>query len=914
MKIANHLSRVLAATLLGLGCHTAALHAQNIMLHLDAPQGIDAQTLAADIGTLKITFSNSKDFFDTSLYAANTLDLGSDYYNEEGSSKDKYHKYYSRELTLNADDGNGNAWWGNTNKIEFKFDNLRRYVSGRTDHPIYYRIYSPHFSRIITGQIDPTDAEEVTLHHTELVQARRVTFMPPVGRDGNAVPAILAPDLRIGTARYGFSGASVNMHDLTEPFARYAYKGDTLRYLVAPNSDELALHADSIVVTDTTTCVTTDYRKAVECRFYITDSQGQLCPVTNGELASVYYKPQPGAKGKGNNHGYGCYNLGGIFLNTLTAPDGTHAAYVLPGRHTFQLRMPTVQTTDPDFLMPYNADLGYILGEVTIPASTEPVSLSIAQSKPLRVTTTLADAAPYADHLQFSAHTYVNPPYSWQENKQMSVECKEVSRQIKGNDLVVTTLVEGSTTYLSLALNAQYGAQSDTIASVLSNQCSVYGLFGTPRTELTQDDFHFDGAKLPPFSKLHPVKFIVPCHLLQQGEKIYIHGQFGDDWYSTRCSAFATHHEGCAKSLNPGTATPVPYDTLTVILPEGNHEWYVCKNFTPYDSANIHTFTLANTDTLTQTIYDREFTMLRVSDFDSDRIYVYTNNAPATHLYKRYKVDGSRHNQVHYAIERIPLHPGYNDYTVSYRQIKIQKDTLAGVDYGIETPRDYYDDPQSPEYVPHFNGYNAYNPDSEWNNGLAAYIKKTDTATLDSAIMVSSRNEVDLVMGKDEGYRPYYFVRIPPSTADTTVTAYTQPGVRTKFTYKGESLRKMKMALSRLDMFLGTERTRVVPGSYFTRYSCLNLVPGHYTMEGEFYNEGSEEYFPFAVTFTIEAGHPTTIELCPDPTAVAAAPADSAPAKAAACYAPDGRRISTPQSGLNIIKMTDGSVRKVIVK
>lgn len=259
MKIANHLSRVLAATLLGLGCHTAALHAQNIMLHLDAPQGIDAQTLAADIGTLKITFSNSKDFFDTSLYAANTLDFGSDYYNEGGSSKDKYHKYYSRELTLNADDGNGNAWWGNTNKIEFKFDNLRRYVSGRTDQPIYYRIYSPHFSRIITGQIDPTDAEEVTLHHTELTQARRVAFMPPVGRDGNAVPAILAPDLRIGTCN-GFRGYNPNMQDLTEPFARYVYKGDTLRYLVAPNSDELALHADSIVVTDTTTNPITNCR------------------------------------------------------------------------------------------------------------------------------------------------------------------------------------------------------------------------------------------------------------------------------------------------------------------------------------------------------------------------------------------------------------------------------------------------------------------------------------------------------------------------------------------------------------------------------------------------------------------------------------------------------------------------------
>lgn len=898
MKIANHLSRVLAAALFGLGCHTAALHAQNIMLHLDAPQGIDAQTLAADIGTLKITFSNSKDFFDTSLYAANTLDLGSDYYYEGGSSKDKYHKYYSRELTLNADDGNGNAWWGNTNKFEFNFDNLRRRVSGRTGQPIYYRIYSPHFSRIITGQIDPTDAEEVTLHHTELTQARRVAFMPPVGRDGNAVPAILAPDLRIGTCN-GFRGYNPNMQDLTEPFARYAYKGDTLRYLVVPNSSELALHADSIVVTDTTTCVTTDYRKAVECRFYITDSQGQLCPVTNGELASVYYKPQPGAKGKGNNHGYGCYNLGGIFLNTLTAPDGTHAAYVLPGQQTFQLRMPTVQTTDPDFLMPYNADLGYILGEVTIPASTEPVNLSIAQSKPLRVTTTLADAAPYADHLQFSAHTYVNPPYSWQENKQMSVECKEVSRQIKGNDLVVTTLVEGST-WPILVLNAQYGAQSDTIASVLSNQCSVYGLFGTPRTELTQDDFHFDGAKLPPFSKLHPVKFIVPCHLLQQGEKLYIDGQFGDDWYSTRCSAFATHHEGCAKSLNPGTATPVPYDTLTVILPEGNHEWYVCKNFTPYDSANIHTFTLGATDTLTQTIYDREFALLRVNCLGTDSIYVYSN-IPEYHRYRLSKLTKGR---LYYADEEIPLNPGYNERTITWREAKLQKDTLRGMSYWLEAPITYLDEDGS--------YYTSYTGFSRADNYLV--LEKLETATPDSAICISTGSKANLAVWSSGAYATARFITINPSEADTTIAVYTQGYVRVNFSYKGGRV----PGFERLNMCYGNEQTRIVPHSRFYYRSLMDLEPGHYTMSGivAYEDDNTGEYVttPFSIAFDIEANTPTTIELCPDPTAIAAATANSAPAKAAACYAPDGRRISTPQPGLNIIKMTDGTVRKVIVK
>lgn len=903
MKIANHLSRVLAAALFGLGCHTAALHAQNIMLHLDAPQGIDAQTLAADIGTLKITFSNSKDFFDTSLYAANTLDLGSNYYYDRNSSKDKYHKYYSRELTLNADDGNGNAWWGNTNKIEFKFDNLRRYAGVRVGDPIYYRIYSPHFSRIITGQIDPTDADEVTLHHTELVQARRVTFMPPVGRDGNAVPAILAPDLRIGTARYGFSGASVNMHDLTEPFARYAYKGDTLRYLVAPNSDELALHADSIVVTDTTTCVTTDYRKAVECRFYITDSQGQLCPVTNGWLASVYYKLQPGFKSDTGFRGYGDYNFGGNIFEP-TAPDGTHAAYALPGRQTFQLCRPTVQTTDPDFLMPYNADGGYILGEVTIPASTEPVSLSLAKSKPLRVTTTLADAAPYADHLQFSAHTYVNPPYSWAENEKMSVLCKEVSRQIKGNDLVVTTLVEGST-YPYLALNAQYGAQSDTIASVLSKQCCLYSYPGDPRTEfsLTYNNF-YDGNfnTLPAFSQLHPVKFVVPCHQFQTGRVLNLFGTYNQGYISD----LPSHHNGCAKQLQPGSADPIPYDTITIILPEGEYDWVMQKDLDEYNSAPHHAFTLANTDTLVQRLQPTDFALLRVNCLGADSIYVY-NNVPEYHRYRLSKLDRpSMYNytkgRLYYADEEIPLSPGYNERTITWREVKLQKDTLYSLSCWFEAPITYVDEDGS-----YYTSYGRF--DRPYNY---LWLEKLETATADSAICISTGSRANLAVWSGGTFAPARFFTISPSEADTTVTVYTQKTVRVNFSYKGGRV----PGFERLNMCYGNEQTRIVPNPNFYRKSRMDLEPGHYTMSGvvAYEDDATGEYVltPFSIAFDVEANHPTTIELCPDPTAVATA--NSAPAKAAACYAPDGRRISTPQPGLNIIKMTDGTVRKVIVK
>lgn len=889
MKIANHLSRVLAATLFGLGCHTAALHAQNIMLHLDAPQGIDAQTLAADIGTLKITFSNSKDFFDTSLYAANTLDLGSNYYNDRNSSKDKYHKYYSRELTLNADDGNGNAWWGNTNKIEFKFDNLRRYAGVRVGDPIYYRIYSPHFSRIITGQIDPTDADEVTLHHTELVQARRVAFMPPVGRDGNAVPAILAPDLRTGAVTNGLGGP--NMHDLTEPFARYAYKGDTLRYLVAPKSSELALHADSIVVTDTTTCVTTDYRKAVECHFYITDSQGQLCPVSKGQLASVYYSSKRG-------RGYGDYNFGGICFEP-TAPDGTHAAYALPGRQTFQLYRSTVQTDDPDFLMPYNADGGYILGEVTIPASTEPVNLSIAQSKPLRVTTTLADAAPYADHLQFSAHTYVNPPYSWQENKQMSVECKEVSRQIKGNDLVVTTLVEGST-YPYLALNAQYGAQSDTIASVLSKQCCLYSYPGDPRTEfsLTYNNF-YDGDfnTLPAFSQLHPVKFVVPCHQFQTGRVLNLFGKYGQ---ADRVAELAEHHDGCAKQLHYASADPIPYDTITIMLPEGKYDWVMQKDADEANDAPHHSFTLGATDTLVQRLQPTDFTLLRVNCLGVDSIYVY-NKVPEYQWYSLSKLTKGR---MYYVREAIPLSPGYNERTITWREAKLQKDTLYSLSYWLEDPVIWLDED--------FSFYTSYTIFSRPNNYLR--LEKLETATPDSAICISTGSRANLAVWSGGTFAPARFFTISPSEADTTVTVYTQKTVRVNFSYKGGRV----PGFERLNMCYGNEQTRIVPNPNFYRRSRMDLEPGHYTMSGvvAYEDDNTGEYVctPFSIAFDIEANTPTTIELCPDPTAIAAATADSAPAKAAACYAPDGRRISTPQPGLNIIKMTDGTVRKVIVK
>lgn len=895
MKLSNLLRRTLTVTLLSLGCHTAALHAQDIMLHIDAPQGIDAQTLAADIGTLKITFSNTSDFLDTRLYAANCLDLAANYVT---GSNDSYRRYYSRELTLNTDDGSGNAWWGNQSKTWLSVSDVRRQLS--FPKVIYYRIYSPHLNRIVTGQIDgSTDADEVTLHHTELAQARRVAFMPPVDRDGNAVPAILAPDLRLGTCNG--VGYTINMQDLTEPFALYAHKGDTLRYLVAPKSSELALHADSIVVADTTTCVTTDYRQAVECRFYITDSQGQLCPVTGGQLASIYYRPQPGAKGTGGTHGYGCYNLGGNIF-TLTTPDGTRAAYVLPGQQSFQFNQPFVQTADPDFLMPYNADGNYVIGEVTIPASTEPVSLSVAQSKPLRITTTLADAAPYADHLQFGAYTYVSRPYAWSDDKKMGVAHKEVSRQIKGNDLVVTTLVEGSVDPF-ITLSAQYGAQSDTIASVLSKQCRLYSYPGDPRTEfsLTHNDF-YDGAanQLPAFSQLHPVKFVVPCHQFQTGRVLNLSGIYNQSGY---ISDLAEHHDGCAKQLLPASADPIPYDTITIILPEGKYDWVMQKDMDEFNDAPHHAFTLANTDTLVQRLQLTDFALLRVNCLGADSIYVY-NTLPASHGYHKSKVETTGKGRIYYASEAIHLTPGYNERIITWREVKLQKDTLYRLSYWLEIPRVYVDEDGS--YQPSYTSFSY--PD----NYLS--LEELQTAAPDSAICISTGSKVNLAVRPASTFAPARFITITPSDADTAVAVYTHELVPVNFTYKGGSV----PGFERLNMCYGNEQTHIVPNYIFYRRSRMDLEPGHYTMSGivAYEDADSGEYVttPFSIAFDIEAGKPATIELCPDPTAIDAAPANGADAKPQACYTPDGRRISTPQPGLNIIRMTDGTVRKVIVK
>lgn len=878
--------------------HSQFLYAQRLSVRLDAPQGVDAETLDSDIGSLQITFSNNPAFQDLSNYANECLPLSSNY-NQGDANQYRYHSY---RFTLNFYNGDGNysAWWG-ISSIDMR--SLCRAISCKSGDYAYYRIYSMHLNRIITGKILLSDHENVTISRNDLASARRVTFQPVIDRNGALVSAMLAPDLRVGSY-YGYSNNVINMEpDFNAPWALYALPGDILRYLVIPRSNELALHVDSITVADTPDqTITTDYRQAVECRFYITDTKGTQCPV-DGTLQSVYYKEQKWKKPTNSKFfGYGFYNVGREL--TLTAPDGTCAAYVLPGTQSFQISKPSVKTSDPDFLTPYNADGYYVIKELTVPESTEPVNLSLGRSKPLKVTITLADAAPFVDDIYFLVLNNVSRPYAWRDNRSFNVPRNFISREIKGNDVIWTMMVEGSTfPYIKIGLS---NYEKETFGPTVEGRAFIYESPSDQRTEfhLTQENFS-NGSKGISFAELHPVKFIIPCHLLQGGKyRLHLSGKYGKDQTGDYddVSTSVTHRNDCAKSFGTGE-NPVPYDTLTLILPEGQYIWHMQNsNENEESEASIfsHRFTLTATDDLVQSLPEEAYTLLRIKDLGLERVHTYCNNLPTAFPY--YKCDLSK-NSVVFADETIPLHNGYNEYSVDYRQVKIEKEADASIGYTLKSPLFIDADDVNP-----FHTSAIYYGRTNINS-----LGKQETTTGDSAILVSKNSQADLVLFyRNSGNN--HIVRINPSSADTVVIAHSQKPVRVTFSYE-QVAGVWINSLRQFDLFFAKERTRIIPYNYslFERRKYTDLFPGVYTVSAVFLVDDVEHHV--AADFIVEAEKPMTVELKEfDPTSITSPLDTNVSGKVKARYTIDGRQIAAPQRGINILRMEDGSIRKVMVK
>lgn len=901
MKNKHFFRRAITAALLCICFHSQFLYAQRLSVRLDAPQGVDAETLDSDIGSLQITFSNNPAFQDLSNYANECISLDGNY--TQGDAN--LYRYHSYRFTLNFYNGDGNysAWWG-ISSIDMR--SLCRAISCKSGDYAYYRIYSMHLNRIITGKILLSDHENVTISHNDLASARRVVFRPVIDRNGALVSAMLAPDLRVGSC-YGYSNNVINMEPyFNGPWALYALPGDILRYLVIPRSNELALHVDSITVADTPDqTITTDYRQAVECRFYITDSKGAQCPV-DGTLNSVYYKEQKWKKPTNSKfYGYGFYNVAREL--TLTAPDGTCAAYVLPGTQSFQISKFLVKTSDPDFLIPYNADGFYVIKELTIPESTEPVNLSLGRSKPLKVTITLADAAPFADYLFFSASNNVSRPYAWRDNTRMNVSYNEISREIKGNDLIVTMMVEGSTFPRIEISPANPKYLKETYAPTVASRAFIYESPSDQRTEfhLTQEDFSNGSIGLS-FAELHPVKFIIPCHLLQGGKyRLLLRGKYGKDQTGDYddVSTFVTHSNDCAKSFGTGE-NPVPYDTLTLILPEGQYIWRMYsfnENEESEASFPFHSFTLTATDDFVQPLSEKTYTLLRIKDLGLERVYTYCNNLPTAFPY--YKCDISK-NSIVFADETIPLHNGYNEYSVDYRQVKVEKEADTSIGYTLKSPLFIGADDENP-----------FHTSAQYYGSSNNYISlgNQEIITGDSAILVSKNSQADLILRyRNSGNN--HIVHINPSNADTVVIAHCQKPVRVTFSYE-QVAGVWINSLRQFDLFFAKERTRIIPYNYslFERRKYTDLVPGAYSVSCVFLVDDVEHHV--AADFIVEAEKPMTVELKEfDPTSITSPLDTNVSGKVKARYTIDGRQIAAPQRGINILRMEDGSIRKVMVK
>lgn len=504
----------------------------------------------------------------------------------------------------------------------------------------------------------------------------------------------------------------------------------------------------------------------------------------------------------------------------------------------------------------------------------------------------------------FAILNKVSRPYALRDNMIMNVARNTISREIKGNDLIFTMMVEGST-YPYIEIGA-YNYEKETSGPTVESRAFIYESPSDQRTEfhLTQNDFS-NGSKGICFAELHPVKFIIPCHMLQGGKyRLRLLGKYGKNQTGEYddVSTSVTHRNDCAKSFGTGE-NPVPYDTLTLILPEGQYIWRMHslnENEESEASSPFHHFTLTATDDLVQPLPKEAYTLLRIKDLGLEHVYTYCNNLPTAFPY--YKRDMSK-NSVVFADETIPLHNGYNEYNVDYRQVKIEKEADTSVGYTLKSPLLIGADDENP-----------FHTSAKYYGSSNDYITlpNQETSTGDSAILVSKNSQADLILHYSG--KPYHIVRINPSSADTVVIAHCQKPVRVTFSYEqvagvwNESLRQF-------DLFLSKERTRIMPYSYrvFERRKYVDLVPGAYSVSCVFLIDGVEHHV--AADFIVEEDKPMTVELKEfDPTSITSPLDTNVSGKVKARYTIDGRQIAAPQRGINILRMEDGSIRKVMVK
>lgn len=864
-----------------IGMMSAALPSQvdaqiRVLFDVAAPKGMTDQEAASQ---QVLYISNNASLLDDTEYIARTKDWSVAPVVKDG-------KVLSVSLKRSPYQDGG---WGMP--VRAQAVDVQRNLGLEAGSTLYYRFYDPRFIKPIKGSavIAPDAAGYQKISITQTADYKRVTFNPVIGRDGNVVRAVLAPDMYAGsvgaTTRY-----RVNVVELDEDsYSVFAPVGEKVRYVMVPQDTNCSLHVDSLTMGSEDAVVNTDYRDAVKCSLYIKDTKGNNCPITSGSPKTTYYCQPKGA----GSYGYGTYG------NQISeASDGTtYVYYALPGRQLFEVGNPQVDTSDPDFLMPYSSWSNWLVSEVTVGRGTRVQDVTLATSNPVTISALLKGAARFEQSacLTFKA-SYLYP----EEDYFVPLQSSPVERKAVGNDLKLSYRINGACNKVQASLSYNFSEASDTISTAIEARWAG-NEWNHQNLSLTGRDFSaanplFDGLD---FGKVHPVKFVIPCPYLKENASARV-ALFNNDLLL----ATGTHHAGCSKSLL-NEAPFIPNDTLTFLLPEGTIDYSVMADEETISRKD--NLELASRDDLLIEPFATNYSLLRVSDADGEHLINVTDgsenykyeSSPIVQL-EPTGAEGASEQHVYFSYPvTIPLQPGFNDYTRNYREVKLTKAkglTLwPATRYIGEEVESYYANLSIP----------------------------------DDAVQSSSKERrIHLPQGQGMllaaytgGITGVQLFDILPSDNDTLlVFPYGETRKRVEFYYNGESISTKCVGHNGFNLFYEPNHVRIgfLDGARYNPWTMnrMQLYSGKYQVSGILFmaDKDSYEEVPFGpVSFEV-TDKAVSVELNPEYTGIGAVEANESAATIVARYTIDGRRINHPQSGINLLQMSDGSVRKVVVK
>lgn len=849
-----------------------------VLFDVAAPKGMTDQEAASQ---QVLYISNNASLLDDTEYIARTKD-----WSVAPVVKDGKVLSVSLKRSLYQDGG-----WGMS--VRSQAVDVQRNLGLEAGSTLYYRFYDPRFIKPIKGSavIAPDQAGYQRISITQMADYKRVTFNPVIGRDGNVVRAVLAPDMYAGSV-----GATtwyrVNVVELDEDsYSVFAPVGEKVRYVMMPQDTNCSLHVDSLTMGSEDVVVNTDYRDAVKCSLYIKDTKGNNCPITSGNPKTTYYCQPKGA----GSYGYGTYG------NTISeASDGTtYVYYALPGRQLFEVGNPQVDTSDPDFLMPYSSWSNWLVYEVTVGRGTRVQDVTLATSNPVTISALIKGAARFekSAFLTFKA-SYLYPEYD--DGYFVPLQSSPVERKAVGNDLKLSYRINGACNKVQASLSYNFSEASDTISTAIEAHWAG-NEWNHQNLSLTGKDFSaanplFDGLD---FGKVHPVKFVIPCPYLKENASARV-ALFNNDLLL----ATGTHHAGCSKSLL-NEAPFIPNDTLTFLLPEGTIDYSVMADEETISRKD--NLELASRDDLLIEPFATNYSLLRVSDADGEHLINVTDgsenykyeSSPIVQL-EPTGAEGASEQHVYFSYPvTIPLQPGFNDYTRNYREVKLTKAkglTLwPATRYIGEEVESYYANLSIP----------------------------------DDAVQSSSKERrIHLPQGQGMllaaytgGITGVQLFDILPSDNDTLlVFPYGETRKRVEFYYNGESISTKCVGHNGFNLFYEPNHVRIgfLDGARYNPWTMnrMQLYSGKYQVSGILFmaDKDSYEEVPFGpVSFEV-TDKAVSVELNPEYTGIGAVEANESAATIVARYTIDGRRINHPQSGINLLQMSDGSVRKVVVK